>query len=321
MKEKLTQIIKNFKNKKVIVIGDLSLDAYIFGEIPKSNPEMPGAPLIKKTRNEYRLGCAANVASNLSSLDVKTNLFGIIGNDSAGKIFSHLCKNKKIKLTPFLNNETILKQRILEESHKHYVCRVDYGESSLLSAPREAINFFIKKIKKESPDAIILSDYNKGIFRGVLGKEIISWAKHKNIPTIIDPKPENYQKFTGATIINPNISEAKKIVNLESSTPEEIAKKLKELTNSKYVVITLGKDGMISYDGSFHKIPTQAQEVVDVVGAGDTATALLAVSLVSGAAITEAAQIANIGAGIVVEKLGTATVSTKELEERINESA
>lgn len=320
MNEKLLQITKKFENKKITVIGDLSLDSYIFGEIPKSNPEMPGAPLIKKSRSEYRLGCAANVAANLSSLNVKTTLLGITGKDSAGKIFAKLCKNKKIKLTPFFQGETILKQRIIEESHKHYICRIDYGETNLLPTPKNAAEFFLAKIKEEMPDAIIISDYNKRLFKTDLGLEIISWARNKNIPTVVDPKPENHKKFSGATILNPNISEARKITGMDSASPEEVAKKLKEITNSKYVVITLGKDGMISYDGTFRRFPTRAREVVDVVGAGDTVTALLALALVSGASITEAAQIANICAGIVVEKQGTATTNIHELTKRIKNS-
>jgi D-glycero-beta-D-manno-heptose-7-phosphate kinase len=318
-KDALRQIVNRFSSKRIAVVGDVGLDKYVFGEVPKINPEMPGAPLLRKTREEYRLGCAANVARNIAAADAKPFLYAVVGKDSNGERIGALCVSQGILFYPAVDGETIVKERLVEESHQHYICRVDSGEDSLVPMGRESSDSLFEKLIANSIDAIVLSDYDKRDFRKDFGERVISYANSKGIPVIVDPKPENWRKFVGATVLTPNISEARKITGMENENPREVAARLKELTQSKYAVITLGKDGMITYDGSFHEMPTLAREVVDVVGAGDTVTSAFALALVSGASIVEAAQIANIAAGIVVEKQGTATASVEEILERIRE--
>jgi D-glycero-beta-D-manno-heptose-7-phosphate kinase len=319
--ERFAEILKKFPSKKIAVIGDLGLDVFTSCAISRINPERPAVPLMKKVSERYHLGCAANVAANLAALSAGTSLYGLLGDDFAGRTILDLCHGEKIKAVTYAEGETLVKRRFIEMDHGDTVCRVDEGESDLRPASAAAIDYLLERIQASNADAIIMSDYGKRVFESGISRRIISWANSCQIPTIVDPKPENYENFRDATVINPNISEARRITGMKEESPKEVVKKLKQITQSKYLVVTLGRDGMMSYDGSFHEMPTQAQEVVDVVGAGDTVTATLALSLVSGASIVEAAQLANIAAGIVVEKRGTATTTIEEILERINSSS
>lgn len=315
---KLSEIISQFKDKKIAVIGDISLDVYTFGEVRRINPEKPAAPLLKKIREEYRLGCAANVAANLSAINAETILYSVSGEDRAGSEIFRLCREKKIEAFMPSDGETIVKERLIEIEHNDYLARVDSGETNLNPISQDSIDQIMTNLYAFRPrDAIILSDYNKRVFGSNLAEKVIKYANEFAIPLVADIKPKNYNKFLNSTVIAPNLEEAEQMAG-PRSTLEELAFRLKEKMKSKYLVITLGKDGMLTYDGSYHKMPTQAREVVDVVGAGDTVTALLALSLASEASIVEAAQIANVAAGIVVEKQGTATVTKEEILERIN---
>ena len=177
----------------------------------------------------------------------------------------------------------------------------------------------LTKLNSEKYDAIILSDYNKKVFRNNFAKKIIEMANSRGILTLADPKPANINSFKGIKVIRPNEKEAREITGLNNGADiQEVAKKLKEIVNSKYCVITRGKDGMITYDNDFHHIKTKARKVSDVSGAGDTVAAVLALSLANGSDIVTAANIANHAAGIVVAKPGTAVTSREELINSIN---
>ena len=167
-------------------------------------------------------------------------------------------------------------------------------------------------------DAIVLSDYNKFVFRGDLGKHLVSLAKNHGIPIVVDPKPANIASFKNATLLCPNINEAREIVGLSNGSESNAVKNLREIVGSEYVIVTCGKRGMISYDGSeFNEIPTKVRDVVDVTGAGDTASAAMTLGLISGLGLVGAAHLANYAAGVVVEKQGTSILTDKELIERI----
>jgi len=311
----LVEIVEEFKNKRVVVVGDLALDGYLYGRVERINPERPGFPLFRVESKEYRLGCAGNVAINVAALGVDTTLFGIIGEDNHGNTFKELCKEKGIDTNLQAEGETILKQRRIELSHNDYLGRDDYGESDLKSISIDLQEIFISEIEKNGPDAIILSDYDKGMFRGEFGLNVVNWARNEGIITVVDPKPANIRRFGQPTLTCPNIYEAREVTGYTDY--EDVAEALKKKTGSKYVVITCGSDGMIAYNGGFHTIPTQARGVVDVTGAGDTVASVLALSITSGADYIRAAQIANYAAGLVVEKPGTATITSKELIEGI----
>lgn len=319
-KEKLVGIIHNFKGKKIAVIGDLALDAYIYGVIERVNPEKPSAPLLKATKvNEYRLGCAGNVAANLAALGAEVCLYGLLGEDGYTDIAMNLCERKGITLKPIIEGESIVKLRVIEVAHNGYLSRVDLGESNLKPISEEASKKILEEIGKEKFDAILVSDYNKRMFKGNLGPKIINIGREKGIPVFADPKPSNVKSFFGAKVIKPNEKEAREIVGGEHSKKpvEEVIQILKSMTACDYAIMTLGAEGTIGYGDKIHRAPTKARDVIDVTGAGDTVIASLTLAMISGADLTEALHISNYCAGIVVEKTGTATASPEELINRI----
>ena len=319
--KRIVDIVRGFKNKRVGVVGDVALDSYLFGRINRVNHERPGYPLLMIEREEHRLGCAGNVAANLVSLGARVSLFGVIGNDVPGANFKRRCKKRGIKFYPAIEDCTLLKQRRIELIHNDYLGREDFGEAKLEKINRKSEDRLFSSIIKEKPEILILSDYNKRVFRGDFAGRLIKWAKEKGIKVIVDPKPQNIGSFTGATLISPNLRESNEILGYslgeDGHDVEELAKKLKEKYDNEYVVITCGSEGIFSYGNENYKIPAETKELNDVTGAGDTVTALLGLSILSGATLEEATYIANSAAGIVVERLGTASVSQKQLIDKI----
>lgn len=321
-RERLVEIIKKFKGKRIAVIGDIALDSYIYGSVTRLNPES-AAPLLRvdDESKEHRLGCAGNTAMNVSSLGAEVALYCVIGNDDRGEIFRRLCEENNIRLVAETEGDTIEKQRWFERAHNYYLLRADLGESRLRPISGKSQEGLLRRLTEDNPDAIIFSDYNKRIFRGDFAQKVVAYANSRKIFTLADAKPANIGSFKGINAIRPNEREAREMVaggNSEMGI-EEVARRLKGDIEAEYCVITRGKDGVAIYDGNFHEIGTRARRVSDVSGAGDTFAAALTLSLINGAIITEAATIANYASGIVVEKPGTATVTSDELITRINE--
>ncbi len=318
-KEALISSLYKISEAKVAVIGDIVLDKYTYGKIERVNPENPTVPILKKESEEYRLGCAANVAANVLSLGANNVvLCGVIGNDYYGKILENLCDN--IKLNRFLINEesTIVKERFYESEFNEYMLRVDDGEKDLRSLSTEAYDKIYNFVEKLNLDVIVLSDYNKKVFTNGLGKSLVGLANSKNIPLIVDPKPPNALSFTGSTLFKPNKKEAGEITGCKDEDGANVARRLYETIKSKYVVVTCGKKGAVCYDGKeFAEVPTKVREKVDVTGAGDTVSAAITLGLAAGLSLVEATYLANYAAGIVVEKRGTSVAYRDELIERI----
>jgi len=321
-KRRLIDVISGFNNKRIAVLGDIVIDKYVYGRVERVNPENPGAPLLKIEKKEFRLGCAANVALNISSLKAKALLGGVIGMDGNGRLIQKLSRKYGLDLFYVKNGKTIVKERSIESEFNQYLLRADDGEFNLKAINENDENKLVNLLQKNKFDAIILSDYNKNLFKNNLAKKIIEFAKDKNIPVVVDPKPVNALSFQSSTLICPNLKEAREIVDSNSEEPKYLAKRLKEIIKSKYIIVTCGKNGMLCYDGKeFTVIPTKVREVVDVTGAGDTVCAVVTLGLASGLDLVEAAHLANYAAGIVVEKQGTSSVSKDELIKRINEDS
>ncbi len=320
--ERLIWIINHFSGKRIAVIGDLLLDSYVYGVIKRLNPES-AAPLLTLDGNkeDLRLGGAGNTALNLCTLGAQVDLYGVIGNDFTGKKIERICKESNLNLIKCYEGQTIEKRRFIETSHNHYLMRVDSGESRLNPVSSKTEAYLLDQFKKnfEEYDGIILSDYDKMIFKGEFGQKIIDLANSLKIISVIDPKPINAKKFLRATLVRPNLSEAQGIVGKKDLSLNTLAKELKQTVQSNSVIITCGSKGMVAYEDKFYQIPTRAREVVDVSGAGDTAGATILLSLVSGANIYQAAEIANYASGVVVEKQGTSTVTCGELVTRIQQ--
>lgn len=297
----------------ILVIGDLMLDHYVWGDVDRISPEAPVQILnIKKENN--RLGGACNVALNIISLGANVSLCGVIGDDSDGKILLDMLDSNNITrdlVQIKQHTSTIKKTRFIASNQQ--VLRVD-KEYELLVLESS----FIEKIKKQITNfnLIILSDYAKGVLSDQFTKEVIALANKHNKMILCDPKGNDYTKYSNSTLITPNKKEAQIATNIIIDSDESLLSalvKLKNDCNLTYSLITLSEDGMAIYDNAMSKIPTLAKEVYDVTGAGDTIIAALAFGLSCGMDIYESARFANAAAAVVVGKIGSAQASLGEI--------
>ena len=317
MKEKLFRIIKNFENKKILVIGDIMLDKYIWGDVSRISPEAP-VQIVNVKNETYSAGGAGNTANNISSLGGKAFIVGLVGMDSTKKIIISKLKEKNIVTDGIIvdkDRPTILKVRVMAQSQQ--LLRVDYENKDYLDGAYE--NLILEYIKKNigAFNAVVISDYSKGIITEGIMAAIKEIMKDKKIPLIVDPKPKHKEFYKNSSLITPNAKEACSMADCEEDEAKinEVGKKLINELNST-ILITRGEKGMTLFEknGLITNIPTKAKEVYDVSGAGDTVVAALSLALASGATMKEAAIIANYAAGIVVGKIGTSSVSIEELK-------
>lgn len=296
---------------RILVAGDVMLDRYWFGDVNRISPEAP-VPVVRIEREEARLGGAANVARNTAALGSPSSLLGITGNDEAGSILENLLHEAGI--TPHLHRDnsisTIIKLRVI--GRQQQLLRVDFEKKP----GKEAVNSKTAHFRALLPhhDIIILSDYAKGAMDQVAG--MISAAKSAGKPVLVDPKGDDFTRYTGATVLTPNKSELRQIVGSWESEAQltEKAQRLRAKLKLDYLLLTRSEEGMSLYgENQTRHIPAIAREVYDVSGAGDTVIATLAAMMGTGMDIAEAVAVANRAAGIVVGKLGTATVTAAEL--------
>jgi len=320
-KSKLKNIIKKFKNKRILVVGDLMLDKYIWGNVTRISPEAP-IPIVHTTKEETKPGGAANVILNLIDLGAKVYCAGVVGKDIAGKELISYLKERNVDCGSVILDEerpTTIKTRVI--AHQQQVVRIDKEKN--LPVKEVILNKIINKIKKlkDKVDAVVLSDYNKGIFTSSSVHEIITVMRGKIITA--DPKPKNLKLFRNITLISPNKKEESEATGIIIENEKDIlhvARELKNTINAEAVLITRGEEGMSIYDGNnLDTIPTRAREVYDVTGAGDTVIAVATLALAAGANFKEASFLSNVAAGIVVAEVGVATVSPDELLDALND--
>ena len=313
----MAQYSAQFQRAKVLVLGDVMLDRYWFGTTNRISPEAP-VPVVRVQQNEERAGGAANVAMNIASLNVPIKLLGLTGQDEAGAALTALLEKQRIDcdFVKLNTHPTITKLRIL--SRHQQLLRLDFEEDfqnvrseSLLQKLQSAVKNF---------GALILSDYGKGTLNDV--QHMIQIARDANIPVLIDPKGTDFERYRNATLLTPNMSEFEAVVGVCRSEEEIIEKGLKLTSdiNLTALLITRSEKGMtlLRPDQPAFHLPTEAKEVFDVTGAGDTVISVLATALADGRTFEEACYLANVAAGIVVGKLGTSTVSVIELESAIH---
>ncbi len=310
--KRLARVIRNFKKKRVLVLGDLMLDRYIWGNVSRISPEAP-VPVVEVHRESSCLGGAGNVAQNLISLGASPLLVGIVGDDEEGRwIRRHVLNNRGVLIDN--SRPTTVKTRII--AHHQQVVRVDWEKKSTVPAALE--EKILRLIRHEKYDGLIVSDYSKGMVNASVLGQALPFARKKRIPVFVDPKIEHFSLFSPITLITPNHNEAEKIVNHSCRTDADVeraGRKILSLISAHYLIIKRGEHGMTVFEKErppIH-IPTVAREVFDVTGAGDTVIATASLALLAGATIREAASIANAAAGIVVGKIGTATVTPDEL--------
>ena len=308
--------LKELQKGKVIVFGDIMLDKYLSGSIDRISPEAP-VPVLNPSSEEIRLGGAANVALNLSSLGVKTTLLGVTGKDDDSEKIIDLLKLNKIRF--YLRRSvvpTISKTRLL--SSQQQLLRIDEEEKFSDADWKASLTQFLKLVNQDNNKVFVLSDYGKGTLMDT--ELIIRRAKAKGKIILIDPKGKDFSKYVGADLITPNLNEFMEVVG-KITSEKELTKKGKNLIKSlklKALLITRGSDGMTLLENNNNKIkrtdfPTQARDVFDVSGAGDTVIASVASGLAANFTLEESIRLANIAAGIVVAKLGTASVYLDEI--------
>ncbi len=305
---------------KILVIGDIMLDRYVWGTVDRISPEAP-VPVFQISRRSECLGGAGNVATNIAYLGCAVSVFGICGNDSAGAAIQNLLVKSGIgnKLMIDKNRSSITKTRILSQGQQ--LLRMD--EENIKTIEDHVKIELLSKIDKEIPhfDVIIISDYGKGMHQaGGFCQSIISRCKRLNIPVLIDPKGRSWDRYRGATCVTPNFSEFQMVadfhVEMDNLNIFSYMKDILDKFEFNHLLVTRGSKGMCLIDAqnNIHNIESTAQEVFDVSGAGDTVIATLAMGIALKLPFQDATELANIAAGIVVGKLGTQPITKQELE-------
>lgn len=325
---RIKEILDRFADCRLIVLGDLMLDEFIWGEVRRISPEAP-VPVVEVKRESWTPGGAGNVVLNLLELGAKAIPIGITGEDWAAERLRLRLAERHAE-TKFLvtdaSRPTTVKTRIV--AHSQQMVRADREDRSQIKARIEDRIIAAFNEALAEADAVIVSDYDKGLLTPRVLENVLNAAAEQNVPVCLDPKIKNFALYKPVTIITPNQLEAERATGIEITNDQSLiaaAHRIREMLECPHVLITRGEHGMtlLSAMGdaqeSVTHIPTMAREVYDVTGAGDTVIAALALSLAAKARIEEAASIANHAAGIVVGKVGTATTTREELVSAFNE--
>ncbi|SDU08854.1 D-beta-D-heptose 7-phosphate kinase / D-beta-D-heptose 1-phosphate adenosyltransferase [Verrucomicrobium sp. GAS474] len=330
--DRLDALLGRFAHLKVLVLGDLMLDEFLWGKVSRISPEAP-VPVVEVQRSESYPGGAANVVRNLAEFTPHTAVVGAVGRDTFGETLKGLLSTHASDVSGIVevgDRHTIHKMRII--GRQQQIVRVDREKIAPL-LPRDAATV-IAFLKREIPkfDAVIIEDYGKGLITQEIVDATIGEARRHGKIVTVDLNPKNPLNWNGATAVKPNRPEAIACAGLHEDSPtadgvdvvRQAAAILRERWQTDYLLITLGEEGMLLFDkdkpAPYHT-PTQAQKVFDVSGAGDTAIALFTLALAAGATGIEAAEISNHASGVVVGKLGTATLTLAELRESLLSSS
>ncbi len=303
--------LADVQRSRVLVVGDAMLDRYWFGAVDRISPEAP-VPVVRVTREEERLGGAANVALNVKTLGAQATLLTVVGDDEPARKLRLLLEQQGV--TALLGSDpqlyTIVKLRVIGRSQQ--LIRIDFENQP----DHEVLSGMLADYERVLPDhgAVLFSDYGKGGLTHI--PRMIELARRAGKPVLIDPKGSDYSRYAGATVITPNRAELAQVIGQWTTEAQlhERAQALREAHGLDALLLTRSEDGMSLFDAAGHlQVPAQAREVFDVTGAGDTVIATLAAMLGAGLSLREAMPIANRAGGIVVGKFGTATVSHEEL--------
>jgi len=312
-----------FEAKKVLIIGDAMLDAYMWGEINRISPEAP-VPVVEVKRHENRLGGAANVALNIQSLGAVPILCSVIGNDNKGNEFNNLMKKSKLSREGIIQSKerkTTVKTRVISEG-KHQL-RIDEEDTFPITIEKELIVLITKLINDSN--IIIFQDYNKGVLTNNIIKETIRIANTKNIPTIVDPKTKNFNCYSGCSIFKPNLFEIKAGMNIDfnADNEKEIEDATQELLSkirAKGILLTLSERGIcINSKKGFKHTPAFKKNIIDVSGAGDTVISVAALCLACNIDLIKLAEISCLAGGIVCEEIGVTPINKQKLLTEVKE--
>ncbi|MCX8164223.1 MAG: PfkB family carbohydrate kinase [Aquificaceae bacterium] len=308
-RERLLEILERFKSLRILVVGDIILDRYVFGKVERISPEAP-VPVVEVEQEEFRLGGAGNVANNLVNLGVKTYLLGVVGQDYGKHVVRGLMREAGIHDLTVEDPQrpTTEKMRIVALSQQ--LLRVD--NESKKSVEGKIVEELLQRLKVDV-DGLIVSDYAKG----VVCRRLMDGVRDRGLFYAVDPRPQNKHLYVGASLMTPNEKEAKNMLYEENL--QSLGWRLKKELALGTLIITLGNRGMALFDKEFKVFPARARQVYDVSGAGDTVVAVLTACVLSGVDWESACELANLCAGIVVGKLGTAVAKPEEILQSLEE--
>ena len=313
------QGLPDFASTRLLVVGDVMLDRYWFGDVSRISPEAP-VPVVKVERTEERPGGAANVARNAAALGAQVSLLSVVGDDEAGRRLQALMEEEGVTASLHADAaiDTTVKLRVI--GRQQQLLRIDFETSPSHEVLRAKLADFAQRLA--NVDAVVLSDYGKGGLTHIA--EMIKLARAAGKKVLVDPKGDDYSKYAGATVLTPNRAEFRQVAGGWRDEAQLVGKAqaLRQELDLEALLVTRSEEGMSLFnaEGVVHQ-PAVAREVFDVSGAGDTVIATLAAMLASGATWTEAVRAANLAGGIVVGKLGTATVTRQELDNALRSAA
>ncbi|MHB2026448.1 MAG: D-glycero-beta-D-manno-heptose-7-phosphate kinase [Elusimicrobiota bacterium] len=316
----LRHLVAQFAGKRILVIGDVMLDHYIRGSVSRISPEAP-VPVVHVQEETFVPGGGGNVSANLSSLQAVVDLMAVVGADEAGRsLIAELQKRGIMTANVIGDSDRVTSQKCRVVAERQQVVRYDRESAGYLSAATERNILARLPNAVKSAHAVVLSDYGKGVVSPKISALAIALARQHSIPITVDPKIEHFKRYRRVTCITPNLHEAwngmHRTPKLGEMEIERLGRDILRLLKSQSVLITRSADGMSLFEssGKTTHIPTNAREVYDVTGAGDTVIAALTLALACGATVKRAAEISNYAAGIVVGKLGTAVTTIKEIQ-------
>lgn len=317
----VNQIFNAFDNLRVLIVGDVMIDSYIFGKVERISPEAP-IPVVNVKRKEIRLGGAGNVAMNIKSLGATPILCSVVGADSEAKDLLNLLIANNLPTEGIIQSEgrvTTVKQRVL--AGWQHIVRIDSEMDSVINAAEQALLVEKAKSLAELCDVIIFEDYDKGVLSEETIQQIVAFAKSKNIPTIVDPKKRNFLNYQGTDIFKPNLKELKEglKIDFDAKNLDEIKAAVllaKEKLGVNGVFLTLSENGVfIDFQGEIHHIPAHSRKITDVSGAGDTVVSIAAICLALKLSPKNIAEMSNLGGGLVCEYVGVMPIEKEKLKE------
>lgn len=317
----IQELLADFKTKRILVIGDVMIDAYMLGKVHRVSPEAP-VPIVSLEKQEQRLGGAANVALNLQSLGATPILCSVVGDDREGDQLKQLVQQQGMPISGIISSAarvTTVKTRVI--GNNQHLLRID-GEDTHPLTINENNDFFAAIetiIAQEQIDAIIFEDYNKGVLTPIIIAQVIALANEKNIPTTVDPKKDNFLAYKGVTLFKPNLKELKEGVGIDCSFHDQAAFNqavalLETSLHNKITFVTLSEHGVFikQSETTFHN-PAHMRNISDVSGAGDTVISVATLCLTANRSIQTIAALANLSGGLVCEKSGVVTIEPEQL--------
>ncbi len=321
MPQRSLEILSAFAGLRLAVVGDAMVDRFLWGEVERISPEAP-VPVVRLRKETVKLGGAANVAANIRSLGAQVDLFAAAGTGEASRILVGLLEERDIDpagLLRFPDRRTTLKTRII--AHSQQVVRADVeADEDLFEEHRADL---LGRLRERGPfDGIVLSDYGKGVLTDDVIRDVIGLGKAAGLPVVVDPKNGDYTQYRGCTSLTPNQKEASAATAVTIVDPDSLqraARLLLDRTGAEAVLITRGEHGMALFEGvGEHHLPTEARDVFDVTGAGDTVISVYTSAMAAGATFLEAANLANHAAGLAVRELGTVAITAAQLSKAVS---